>query len=196
MPPPPPPPPARNEHNATAAAHRPLRSLPGCGSPGPPRCCSRSAAALPGHPPPAPAPISPPTRGAAALTGRAVPRCVSAAALGGGGPGGHPRAAAVRRAAPCSAPRRCQRAGAPRGAGREGRKVGGMTERRRKCTRARRPARDRGDTWRRGALRAAGGGAAPGVTGTARGATGTGHRRPRPARRVPPRAGARRRRRW
>lgn len=198
--PPPPPPPARNEHNATAAAHRPLRSAPlppGLRLPGPaPVLLPERSGLARTPPPPAPAPISPPTRGAAALTGRAVPRCVSAAALGGGGPGGHPRAAAVRRAAPCSAPRRCQRAGAPRGAGREGRKVGGMTERRRKCTRARRPARDRGDTWRRGALRAAGGGAAPGVTGTARGATGTGHRRPRPARRVPPRAGARRRRRW
>lgn len=34
------------------ARSAPLRSPPGCGSPGPPRCCSRSAAALPGHPPP------------------------------------------------------------------------------------------------------------------------------------------------
>ncbi|XP_074408774.1 uncharacterized protein LOC141730999 [Zonotrichia albicollis] len=96
---------------------------------------------------------------------------------------GRPR----RSPAPCEPPRRCQRAGAPRGAGSEGRDGGGMTERRRKCTRARRlpataatPAGSAaGGTGNGGGAAAAAAGAAHTAgsgAGAGHGITGTGAR--------------------
>lgn len=103
--PPPPPPPARNEHNATAAAHRPLRSAPlppGLRLPGPAPVLLPERSGLARTPPPPPRPLYPlPPAVPQLLPGGPCPAASQRRRWAGAAPAaipGRPLSAAPRRA--------------------------------------------------------------------------------------------------